>query len=128
MKLCHHAAGSTHQGPGATPPTVTVVSGADNSSDVALVHVELAPGTRMPPHRHSGSDVILTPLEGSVQIGSGDEVIDVQVGDSAIILKDESVWLSNPAESVARVLVAAGPAAFVGGIQEWPSRPVSDAR
>lgn len=103
-------------------PTVTVVfGGEDGSPDVGLVRVHVPPGARMPPHKHNGSDVILTPVAGSVRINNGVQSFDVQVGDSALIGRDEEVALSNPGSEPADLIVAAGPANFVTAVRAWPA-------
>lgn len=102
-------------------PTVTVLFGGEEGGpDVGLVRVHVPAGAGMPAHKHNGSDVIITPVAGHVQIEKGDESIQVQVGDSALIGRDEEVALSNPGDEPADLLVAAGPADFVAGIRAWP--------
>lgn len=101
-------------------PSVSVLFGEESSPDVGMVRVSVPAGTGMPPHRHSGSDVILTPMSGAVRISKDDEVVDIGVGHTLLILKDETVALHNPHEDAAEVLVAAGPAAFVSTVRGWP--------
>lgn len=121
MKLVKHGDGLVRRPPTPNAPTVTVVFGGEEGGpDVGLVRVHLSAGAGMRAHRHNGSDVILTSLTGSVRIGKGDEIIDVHVGDSALIGKDEAVSLTNPGRDDAEVLVAAGPADFIKGIRAWP--------
>lgn len=122
MKLVTHAEGALRKPPAPNSPTVTVIfDGTHHSTDVGLVKVSVPGGAMMAAHKHSGSDVILTPIIGMVRIAKGEEIIDVHVGDSALVLKDEAVSLSNPDDSPAEVLVAAGPANFVTGILDWPT-------
>lgn len=103
-------------------PTVTVFFGGEGEgADVGLVRVEVPAGAGMPPHKHNGSDVILTPVTGYVRIEKGSEAIEVHVGDSALVGKDEKVSLTNPGTETAEVIVAAGPANFVAGILSWPT-------
>lgn len=109
------------QPPGENTPTVTVVfGGEEDGPDVGLVRVTVPAGAGMPAHRHAGSDVILTPIAGRVTISDGETSVDVRVGDSALILKDEQVSLSNPGDEPADIMVSAGPANFVAGIRRWP--------
>lgn len=113
--------GLVRQAPAPHSPTVTVFFGGDeDGTDVGLVAVTVPPGAGMPPHKHGGSDVILTPTSGRVRITKGEESIEVGVGDAALITKDEAVALTNPGDEEARVIVAAGPADFVAGIRAWP--------
>lgn len=121
MRLRKAADGLVRKPPMPNGPTVTVCFGDDvESPDVGLVRVEVPVGAGMPAHRHSGSDVILAPVTGWVLIQGGDESIEVHVGDSALIHKDEEVSLTNPGTETAHVLVAAGPAEFVSSIRAWP--------
>lgn len=101
-------------------PSVTVLFGEEDSNDIGMVRVSVPAGVAMPVHRHSGSDVILTPVTGAVRIAKGDEVVDVEVGDTILILKDEAVGLSNPHPECAEVIVAAGPSVFVSTTRAWP--------
>lgn len=109
--------------PAPNSPTVTVYFGGteDESQDVGVVRVSVPAGGGMPPHKHSGSDVILVPTRGRVVITKeGGQEIEVTVGDAALIGRDEAVALANPDDQVAEVIVAAGPADFVAGIRNWP--------
>lgn len=94
--------------------------GEENGPDVGLVRVQVPAGGAMPAHRHKGSDVILAPITGRVRISKGEESIEVNAGDCALVRKDEEVSLINPGNETAQVIVAAGPADFVAGIREWP--------
>lgn len=125
MELVTHDQGSRHQpGPGA--PTVTVVfGGSEQGPDVGIARVRIPAGTGMPAHRHSGSDVILTTMTGMVRISKDDQRVEVHPGDSVLITKDESVALTNPGDSPAEVLVAAGPADFIATIRTWPAPTTS---
>ncbi len=112
--------------PGA--PLATVYFGDEGSTDVGMVRVDVPPGAAMPPHKHHGSDVILTLVAGAVRITKGEEVIEVGTGDAALILKDELVALANPYEEPARLIVAAGPADFVTSVQHWPASEAATTR
>lgn len=122
MKHVTHTNGAIRKPPSPNSPTVTVIfDGEHDSADVGLVKVSVPAGAMMPTHKHNGSDVILSPISGMVRITKGEEVIEVHVGDSALVGKDEAVSLSNPTDSLAEVIVSAGPADFVTGILSWPS-------
>ncbi|MDN5761600.1 MAG: cupin domain-containing protein [Microlunatus sp.] len=109
------------QPPRPNGPTVAVFFGGDEAGpDVGVVRVDVPPGGGMPAHKHNGSDVILCPISGRVQITKDEESIEVRVGDAALVRKDEAVALTNPGDEVAQVIVAAGPAAFIAGIRSWP--------
>ncbi|NYI66443.1 cupin domain-containing protein [Spelaeicoccus albus] len=109
------------QPPAPDSPTVTVYFGDETESpDVGMVRVDVPAGAGMPTHKHSGSDVILTPISGFVRVVKGEESVDVHVGDAVYITRDEAVSLANPGTQPARLIVAAGPANFVAGIRAWP--------
>ncbi len=122
MKLVKQGEALLRRPPVPNAPTVSVFfGGADEAGrDVGLVRVRVPAGSGMAAHRHNGSDVILTPAVGMVRISKGEESVEVYVGDSVLIGKDEEVSLSNPGDSAAEVIVAAGPTDFVAGIREWP--------
>ncbi|GAA5227894.1 cupin domain-containing protein [Paeniglutamicibacter antarcticus] len=126
MELIKHDEGLLRQPPMPNAPTVTVlIGGVEGGPDVGLVRVQVPPGAGMAAHRHQGSDVILTPTSGMVRITKGAESVDVNVGDSVLVGKDEAVALTNPGSEPADLLVAAGPANFVAGIRNWPE-PATD--
>lgn len=121
MELARHTEGLLRKPPSPNSPTVRVVfGGEEDGPGVGLVRVSVPPGAGMGAHRHGGSDVILTAIAGMVRISDGEKSIDVHVGDSALIRRDEAVSLTNPGDHGADVLVAAGPANFVAGIRGWP--------
>lgn len=126
MQLRKEAEALVRKPPAPNSPVVTVFFGGEEGGpDVGLVRVQVPAGAGMSAHRHNGSDVILAPVVGWVRISKGEEAIDVHVGDSALVLKDEAVSLTNPGSETAHVIVAAGPADFVAGIREWPEPDAS---
>lgn len=94
--------------------------GEEDGPDVGLVRVRVSAGAGMPSHRHNGSDVIVTPVTGRVRISDGETTVEVGVGSSALVRKDEEVSLTNPGNEPAEVLVSAGPADFIAGVRQWP--------
>lgn len=122
MKLVKQGDGLVRRPPVPNAPTVTViVGGEEGGPDVGLVRVHVPAGAGMPAHRHNGSDVILTPTAGTVRITKGEDFIDVNVGDSALVGKNEEVSLTNPGSQDTEIIVAAGPAHFIAGIRSWPA-------
>lgn len=121
MRLIKAGEGSVHQPPLPNAPVVTVVVGGDDgSTDIGFIRIRVAAGAAMVPHRHNGSDIVLTSLAGAVRISKGTESYDVGVGDTIFIGKDEEVGLANVGEEAAELIVAAGPAKFVNVVAQWP--------
>lgn len=121
MELIHSGEGARRRPPTPNAPTVEVLFGGDDGGpDVGVVRVSVPAGAVMPEHDHGGSDVVLVPVVGSVEISDADGTIAVGVGDAALLRKDETVSLRNPGDGAAEVIVAAGPPAFVASIRAWP--------
>lgn len=115
MKLVTSADAAQRSPNSDNAPIISVFFGAEgDSADIGVLRIKV-PGNRggMPPHRHNGSDIVITPLVGSVVIAKEGESIEVKVGDSLQILRDEAVSLTNPNVEDAEILVSAGPADFV---------------
>ena len=122
MRLIKAGDGLFRQPPAPNSPTVTVVAGGEpDGPDVGLVRVDVPAGGGMAPHKHNGSDVILAPVAGVVRIRKGEESVDVGVGDSILIGKEETVSLANPGDITAHLIVAAGPTDFIAAIRAWPA-------
>lgn len=121
MKVHTRGDGPKRRPPAPNSPTVEVLFGGEpGGPDVGAVRVEVPVGAGMPAHTHGGSDIVLVPIEGAVEISKGDELVKVAVGDAILILKDEAVSLRNPGDQPAHVIVAAGPATFIAGVRAWP--------
>ncbi len=121
MQFIASGAAPVHSANLPNSPEVTVLFGCnDDSDEVGMVRVSVPPGAGMPPHRHHGSDVILTPVTGGVRVSKDETTFDVGVGDTLFIDKDEAVALTNPHDETADLIVAAGPAAFVSTVRRWP--------
>ena len=104
-------------------PTISVYFGGEgDSADIGVIKITVPPsGGGMAPHKHNGSDIVISPLSGSVVIAKEDESLEVKVGDSILILRDELVSLSNNNAEEAVVLVSAGPADFISkGVLSMP--------
>lgn len=101
-------------------PTVQILFGGEpDGLSLAMITVDLPAGTAMPEHRHSGSDIIVMPIVGTVNIAHGNEVLVVDTGDAVLVTEQEAVSVSNPSDHLARLVIAAGPADFVVGISGW---------
>lgn len=121
MELIKAGEATRKRPPTPNAPTVEVLFGGDDGGpDVGVVRVSVPVGAAMPEHDHGGSDVVLSPVAGSIEITGGGESISVGVGDTALVRKQEKVSLRNAGNVVAEVIVAAAPPAFVGSIRAWP--------
>lgn len=123
MEVVRKGEGLVRKPPAPNSPTINVIFGGEEGGpDVGLAYVAVPPGAAFPPHQHSGSDVIISPVLGSLVIrGSDDQSVEVDAGDHVLILKDEKVGLSNPTDEDAAFIVSAGPANFIGSIRKFPS-------
>ncbi len=102
-------------------PTVRIIFGGEpDGLSIAMITVDVPAGTAMPQHGHSGSDIIVMPIIGTVNIAQGNEVVVVETGDAVLVTQREAVSLTNPGTEFARLVIAAGPADFVVGISGWP--------
>ncbi|MEO7079764.1 MAG: cupin domain-containing protein [Rhodococcus sp. (in: high G+C Gram-positive bacteria)] len=97
-----------------------IFGGEPDGLSIAMITVDVPAGTAMPQHRHSGSDIIVMPIIGTVNIAQGNEVVVVETGDAVLVTQREAVSLTNPGTEFARLVIAAGPADFVVGISGWP--------
>lgn len=55
-------------------PTAAPLTTAAISDQVAVIHVEIPAGGRMPEHDHGASQIVLIPVSGSVQVRHGQDV------------------------------------------------------
>lgn len=122
MELCRRGEGVKRRPGFPKAPTVEVLFGGDDGGPaVGVVRVVVPAGAGMPEHDHGGSDVVLLPQVGSVEISSGEETIQVAAGDAALVRREERVSLRNPNQTDAEVIVAAAPPAFLASIRAWPA-------
>lgn len=123
MEVRSRGHGSRHQPAPGAPLVEVLFGGEPDGPDLGVVYVEVPVGAIMPEHTHAGSDVVLLPVDGAVEIAKGAESVTVAVGDAICIRKDEAVSLRNPGDRTAQLIVAAAPPAFVAGIRSWPAAP-----
>ena len=109
----------TYQAPGEKTPTISVVFGnKEESSDIGVVRVSIPAGSEMPPHKHGGSDIILSPLDGDLEIYDESESHVLSPGDSILVTKEERVGVRNHSDATVNAIVAAGPANFTVGLHQ----------
>lgn len=122
MELISNGEGSFHSPPVPNTPIAQVLfGGVEGGPDVGVAKVRVPVGTAMPEHDHSGSDVIVMPIEGSLEITKGGEPTAIGVGDALLIHKHEKVGVRNPNDTDAEFIVAAAPPNFLVGIRGWPA-------
>lgn len=121
MQLTKRGQGTLHSPPAPNAPVVEALfGGIEGGPDLGVAKVKVPAASGMPPHRHGGSDVVIIPLDGPVEITDGTETHRLEIGDAILITKDEEVGLANPGDTPVEVLVTAGPANFVTNIRSWP--------
>lgn len=121
MKFLKQSEGSFRQSPAPNGPTVEVLFGGDgDTTDIGVIRITVPVGAAMPAHTHGGSDIVLMPQAGSVELTTDDASFDVQTGDAIFVDKNEAVALRNSGTTVAQLIVAAGPANFIAGVLQWP--------
>jgi mannose-6-phosphate isomerase-like protein (cupin superfamily) len=64
------------------------LSGADTGGAYCLLEVSLAPGMGVPRHTHTREDEAYYVLAGELEVGVGDEVFVLNVGDTLIAPRD----------------------------------------
>lgn len=107
------------------PVAELVIGGQEHGPAVGIVRLDVPPGASAPAHTHGGSDIVLLPIDGAVQITKGAESVTIAAGDALLVERSEEVSLVNPGPEHAHVIVAAGPANFVAHLRRAPaSEPV----
>jgi quercetin dioxygenase-like cupin family protein len=102
-------------------PTAAVLTTAETSDQVAVLHVELAPGTTMPEHEHGASRVVLIPLAGAVEVHHDGRARTLTAGTAvAHIGVGERVSLANPGAEPASLMVVVSPPEFADRLASWP--------
>ncbi|MGW7406038.1 cupin domain-containing protein [Streptomyces sp. NPDC054833] len=102
-------------------PTAAVLTTAETSDQVAVLHVELAPGTTMPEHEHGASQVVLIPLAGAVEVHHDGRARTLTAGTAvAHIGVGERVSLANPGAEPASLMVVVSPPEFADRLASWP--------
>ncbi|WP_028803952.1 cupin domain-containing protein [Streptomyces sp. 142MFCol3.1] len=102
-------------------PTAALLTSAETSDQVAVLHVELPAGAVMPEHDHGASQIVLIPLTGSVELHHDGQARTLTAGTAAAhIATGERVSLANPGAEPASLIVVASPPEFAGRLASWP--------
>lgn len=102
-------------------PTVRPLFGSDSATPVAVLHVTLPAGGRLPEHDHGPSHVVLIPLQGQVRLHHDGNEHDLGPGTATHISVGERVSLANPGAGAAELLVVAAPSDFAAVLSAWPT-------
>lgn len=123
MEVVRSGEGLVRRPPAPNPPTINVIFGGEEGGpDVGLAYVTVPSGAVFPPHKHNGSDVIISPTLGTMILqGDSGQSVEVSAGDHVLIRKEEKVGLSNLTDEDAAFIVSAGPADFIAGIRNFPA-------
>ncbi|WP_086725889.1 cupin domain-containing protein [Streptomyces carpinensis] len=121
MHVADIAASPRRRAPMPGGPTAALLTTAETSEQVAVVHVELPAGAAMPEHDHGASQIVLIPVAGSVELRHDGRVRTLTAGAAAAhIAVGERVGLANPGEEPASLVVVASPPAFARRLESWP--------
>jgi quercetin dioxygenase-like cupin family protein len=72
------------------------------------VRLALDAGDRVPPHQHPGTEIVCYVVEGEIEMGLGDETIDLVGGDAARFSGDQDISPRAREDSVALLVLAEG--------------------
>jgi quercetin dioxygenase-like cupin family protein len=121
MHIAEIATSPRRRAPVPGGPTAALLTTAETSDQVAVLHVELPAGATMPEHDHGASQIVLIPLAGSVELHHNGQSRTLTAGTAAAhIAIGERVSLANPGDQPASLMVVASPPEFAGRLASWP--------
>jgi quercetin dioxygenase-like cupin family protein len=121
MKIVEVATAPTRRAPMPDGPTVRPLLGPDSGAPVAVLHMTLRVGGRVPEHDHGPSHVVLFPLQGRVRLHHDGNDHDLGPGTVTHIGVGERVSLANPGPDPVELVVVAAPPDFAAALSAWPS-------
>jgi|1186.fasta_scaffold225967_2 quercetin dioxygenase-like cupin family protein len=101
-------------------PTAEALVAPGISDQVAVIHMEIPAGGRLPEHAHGASQVVLIPVSGSVDLHHGDDQHALLPGFAAHIDTGERVSLANREPVPASLMVVVSPPDFAAQLAAWP--------
>lgn len=102
-------------------PTAALLTTAETSDRVAVLHIELPAGAAMPEHDHGASQIVLIPLSGSVELRHNGETRTLTAGEAAAhVALGDRVALANPGDQPVSLIVVASPPEFADRLASWP--------
>ncbi|WP_406446906.1 cupin domain-containing protein [Streptomyces sp. NBC_01613] len=102
-------------------PTAEVLIAPGISDQVAVIHMEIPAGGRLPEHAHGASQVVLIPLSGSVDLHHGDDQHTLLLGSAAHLDTGERIGLANRGPVPASLMVVVSPPDFAAHLAAWPA-------
>ncbi|NMH97297.1 cupin domain-containing protein [Pseudonocardia acidicola] len=121
MNIVDVAGAPARRAPIPDGPTVRPLLASDSGAPVAVLHVTLPAGGRLPEHDHGPSHVVLFPLQGQVRLHYDGNDHDLGPGTATHIRVGERVSLANPGPDPAELLVVAAPPDFAAALSAWPT-------
>jgi quercetin dioxygenase-like cupin family protein len=94
------------------------VEGADSGGTLALLEVEIPPGTLVKPHNHTREDEFSLVLAGTVGVRIGDHVLEAGAGASLVKPRGTPHAMWNTDGAPARVLEILSPAGLEAYFEE----------
>lgn len=102
-------------------PTVRPLLGTDGGAPVAVLHITLPVGGRLPEHDHGPSHVVLFPLRGRIRLHHDGTDHDLGPGTVTHIGVGERVSLANQGLDPVELVVVASPPDFAAALSAWPT-------
>lgn len=121
MKIVDVAAAPARRAPFPGGPTARPIFGPDSGAPVAVLHITLPVGGRLPEHDHGPSHVVLIALRGQVRLHHDGNDHDLGAGTAAHIGVGERVSLANPGPDSVELVVVAAPPDFAATLSTWPT-------
>lgn len=121
MHIAEIATSPRRRAPVPGGPTAALLTTAETSDRVAVLHVELPAGATMPEHDHGASQVVLIPVAGAVEVHHDGQARTLTAGTAAAhIAVGERVSLANPGAEPASLMVVVSPPEFAERLASWP--------
>ncbi len=107
-------------------PHIVLIDGPRAAGRLALVEVELPPGSGIPPHVHTREDEAFVVLEGEIEFRLGDRAVRGGPGFTAYGPRDRAHAYRNGGSTTARMLVTVVPAGIESMFAEIAAVPPAE--
>lgn len=121
MHVAHVGTTPPRRAPVPGGPTAEALIALGASDQVAVIHMEIPAGGRLPEHAHGASQVVLIPLSGSVDLQHGDDHHTLLPGSATHVDTGERVGLANHGPVPASLMVVVSPPDFAAHLAAWPA-------